>query len=68
MTVLHEILQSEVPNRNVKISIFRGFGDIAMALHSPFLLTLMDYVKQLREGILEAYTSLVGGFKGTDKA
>jgi hypothetical protein len=27
----------------------------------------MDYVGQLREGILEAYTGLVGGFKGTDK-
>jgi hypothetical protein len=27
----------------------------------------MDYVGQLREGILEAYTGLVSGFKGTDK-
>ncbi|KAJ7174341.1 hypothetical protein C8R46DRAFT_88500 [Mycena filopes] len=27
----------------------------------------MDYVNQLREGILEAYTGLVSGFKGTDK-
>ncbi|KAJ7176413.1 putative karyopherin protein, partial [Mycena crocata] len=28
---------------------------------------LMDYVGQLREGIQEAYTRLVSGFKGTDK-
>ncbi|KAJ6463352.1 armadillo-type protein [Mycena sanguinolenta] len=89
MTVLLENLQSEVLNRNVKISILSGFGDIAMAIgpsFEPFLETtmsvlrqagalqpnpldydLMDYVGQLREGILEAYTGLVGGFKGTEK-
>ncbi|KAJ7802230.1 armadillo-type protein [Mycena olivaceomarginata] len=89
MTVLLENLQSEVLNRNVKITILSGFGDIAMAIgpsFEPFLDTtmsvlrqagalqpnpldydLMDYVGQLREGILEAYTGLVGGFKGTDK-
>ncbi|KAJ6598685.1 armadillo-type protein [Mycena sp. CBHHK59/15] len=89
MTVLLENLQSEVLNRNVKISILSGFGDIAMAIgpaFEPFLDTtmsvlrqagalqpnpldydLMDYVGQLREGILEAYTGLVSGFKGTDK-
>ncbi|KAK6992247.1 importin N-terminal domain-containing protein [Favolaschia claudopus] len=88
MTVLLENLQSEVLNRNVKISILSGFGDITMAIgvaFEPFLETtmsvlrqagalqpnsldydLMDYVGQLREGILEAYTGLVGGFKATD--
>ncbi|KAJ7036724.1 armadillo-type protein [Mycena alexandri] len=85
MTVLLENLQSEVLNRNVKISILSGFGDIAIAIgpsFEPFLDTtmsvlrqagvlqpnpldydLMDYVNQLREGILEAYTGLVSGFK-----
>ena len=28
---------------------------------------LVDYVASLREGILEAYTRIVTGFKGTDK-
>jgi hypothetical protein len=28
---------------------------------------LVDYVSQLREGILEAYTGIVTGFKGTQK-
>lgn len=28
---------------------------------------LVDYVSQLREGILEAYTGIVTGFKNTDK-
>lgn len=27
----------------------------------------MDYVSQLREGILEAYTGVVTGFKNTEK-
>jgi importin subunit beta-1 len=27
----------------------------------------MDYVAQLREGILEAYTGVVTGFKNTEK-
>ncbi|KAF7320805.1 Importin N-terminal domain-containing protein [Mycena chlorophos] len=89
MTVLLENLQSDVLNRNVKISILSGFGDIAMAIgpsFEPFLETtmnvlrqagalqpnpldydLLDYVGQLREGILEAYTGLVSGFKGTEK-
>ncbi|KAF7300244.1 APC1-C domain-containing protein [Mycena kentingensis (nom. inval.)] len=89
MTVLLENLQSDVLNRNVKISILSGFGDIAMAIgpaFEPFLDTtmtvlrqagalqpnpldydLLDYVGQLREGILEAYTGIVSGFKGTDK-
>ncbi|KAJ7619396.1 armadillo-type protein [Roridomyces roridus] len=89
MTVLLENLQSEVLNRNVKITILSGFGDIAIAIgpaFEPFLDTtmsvlrqagalqpnpldydLMDYVGQLREGILEAYTGLVSGFKGTEK-
>lgn len=29
---------------------------------------LTDYVAQLREGILEAYTGVVTGFKNTDKS
>jgi len=28
---------------------------------------LVDYVSQLREGILEAYTGIVTGFKNTDR-
>ena len=28
---------------------------------------LMDFVSQLREAILEAYTGIVTGFKNTDK-
>lgn len=29
---------------------------------------LLDYVGQLREGILEAYQGIVTGFKNTDKS
>lgn len=90
MNVLLENLQSNVLNRNVKISILSCFGDIALAIgpaFDPYLNTtmdvlrqagsvqpnpldfdLMDYVAQLREGILEAYTGVVTGFKNTDKA
>ncbi|KAI0092262.1 armadillo-type protein [Irpex rosettiformis] len=89
MSVLLENLQSDVLNRNVKITILSCFGDIALAIgpaFEPFLTTtvgvlrqagsvtpnpldieLVEYVTQLREGILEAYTGIVGGFKGTDK-
>ncbi|KIM58066.1 hypothetical protein SCLCIDRAFT_1218905 [Scleroderma citrinum Foug A] len=87
MTVLLENLQSEVLNRNVKISILSCFGDIALAIGTafePYLeatmgvlrqagavqpnpldFDLVDYVAQLREGILEAYTGIVTGFKNT---
>ncbi|KAF9449073.1 ARM repeat-containing protein [Macrolepiota fuliginosa MF-IS2] len=90
MTVLLENLQSDVLNRNVKVSILACFGDIALAIgpaFEPFFETTMsvlrqagqvepnpldydivDYVSQLREGILEAYTGIVTGFKKTDKA
>ncbi|KAF5376143.1 hypothetical protein D9615_007702 [Tricholomella constricta] len=89
MTVLFENLQSEVLNRNVKISILSCFGDIALAVgpeFEPYLDTtmnvlrqagavepnpldydLVDYVGQLREGILEAYTGIVTGLKKTEK-
>ncbi|KAG1810303.1 karyopherin Kap95 [Suillus fuscotomentosus] len=89
MNVLLENLQSNVLNRNVKISILSCFGDIALAIgpaFDPYLNTtmdvlrqagsvqpnpldfdLMDYVAQLREGILEAYTGVVTGFKNTEK-
>ncbi|KAG5653924.1 hypothetical protein H0H81_009281 [Sphagnurus paluster] len=89
MTVLFENLQSEVLNRNVKISILSCFGDIALAIgpeFEPYLDTtmgvlrqaggvepnpldydLVDYVVQLREGILEAYTGIVTGLKKTEK-
>ncbi|KAF9528868.1 armadillo-type protein [Crepidotus variabilis] len=89
MTVLLENLQSEVLNRNVKISVLSCFGDIALAIgpaFEPYLDTtmgvlrqagavepnpldydLVDYVSQLREGILEAYTGVVTGLKKTPK-
>ncbi|KDR78361.1 hypothetical protein GALMADRAFT_224738 [Galerina marginata CBS 339.88] len=90
MTVLLENLQSDVLNRNVKISILSCFGDIALAIgpaFEPYFETtmgvlrqagavepnpldydLVDYVGQLREGILEAYTGIVTGLKKTEKA
>jgi importin subunit beta-1 len=49
MTVLLENLQSEVLNRNVKITILSGFGDIAMAIgpsFEPFLDTTMSVLRQ----------------------
>ncbi|KAF9054219.1 armadillo-type protein [Panaeolus papilionaceus] len=89
MTVLLENLQSEILNRNVKISILSCFGDIALAIgpsFEPYFETtmgvlrqagavepnpldydLVDYVGQLREGILEAYTGILTGLKKTDK-
>ncbi|KAJ3505061.1 hypothetical protein NLJ89_g7615 [Agrocybe chaxingu] len=89
MTVLLENLQSDVLNRNVKISILSCFGDIALAIgpaFEPYFETtmgvlrqagalepnpldydLVDYVGQLREGILEAYTGIVTGLKKTEK-
>ncbi|KAK0463208.1 armadillo-type protein [Desarmillaria tabescens] len=89
MTVLLENLQSDVLNRNVKITILSCFGDIALAIgggFEPYLDTtmnvlkqagaveinpldydLLDYVGQLREGILEAYTGIVTGLKNTPK-
>ncbi|KAG6911089.1 hypothetical protein DXG01_004604 [Tephrocybe rancida] len=89
MTVLLENLQSDVLNRNVKISILSCFGDIALAIGPSFELflattmgvlkqagavepnpldyDLVDYVGQLREGILEAYTGIVTGLKNTAK-
>ncbi|CAA7262120.1 unnamed protein product [Cyclocybe aegerita] len=89
MTVLFENLQSDVLNRNVKISILSCFGDIALAVgpaFEPYFETtmsvlrqagavepnpldydLVDYVGQLREGILEAYTGIVTGLKKTEK-
>jgi len=90
MNVLLENLQSDVLNRNVKISILSCFGDIALAIgpqFEPYLDTtmgvlrqagnvqpnpldydLVDYVAQLREGILEAYTGIVTAFRNTEKA
>ncbi|KDQ54461.1 hypothetical protein JAAARDRAFT_38128 [Jaapia argillacea MUCL 33604] len=89
MRVLLENLQSDVLNRNVKISILSCFGDIALAIgpaFEPYLETtmsvlrqagavqpnpldyeLVEYVTNLREGILEAYTGVVTGLKNTDK-
>ncbi|KAJ2972582.1 hypothetical protein NUW54_g12237 [Trametes sanguinea] len=76
MNVLLENLQSDVLNRNVKISILSCFGDIAMAIgpaFEPYLaatmgvlrqagavqpnpldIDLVEYVGNLRDGILEA--------------
>ncbi|THG96021.1 hypothetical protein EW026_g5732 [Hermanssonia centrifuga] len=90
MNVLLENLQSDILNRNVKITILSCFGDIALAIGPAFepylgttmnvlrqasLLTpnpldveLLEYVSLLREGILEAYTGIVAGLKGTEKA
>jgi importin subunit beta-1 len=49
MTVLLENLQSEILNRNVKISILSCFGDIALAIgpaFAPYLQTTMDVLRQ----------------------
>ncbi|KAJ7085208.1 hypothetical protein B0H15DRAFT_988759 [Mycena belliarum] len=66
---------SRYANMVMTITILSGLRDIAIGpAVEPFLDTtmsleydLMDFVGQLREGILEAYTGLVSGFKGTDK-
>ncbi len=49
MTVLLENLQSDVLNRNVKISILSCFGDIALAIgpaFEPYLETAMGVLRQ----------------------
>jgi importin subunit beta-1 len=49
MTVLLENLQSEILNRNVKISILACFGDIALAIgpaFEPFVDTTMGVLRQ----------------------
>ena len=49
MTVLLENLQSDVLNRNVKISILSCFGDIALAIgpqFEPYLDTTMSVLRQ----------------------
>jgi importin subunit beta-1 len=49
MTVLLENLQSDVLNRNVKISILSCFGDIALAIgpaFEPYLGTTMGVLRQ----------------------
>jgi importin subunit beta-1 len=49
MSVLFENLQSDVLNRNVKISILSCFGDIALAIGSsfePYLDTTMGVLRQ----------------------
>lgn len=49
MSVLLENLQSEVLNRNVKISVLSCFGDIALAIgpaFEPYLSTTMGVLRQ----------------------
>jgi hypothetical protein len=49
MTILVENLQSEVLNRNVKISILSCFGDIGLAIgpaFEPYLNTTMSVLSQ----------------------
>lgn len=49
MSVLLENLQSEILNRNVKISILSCFGDIALAVgpsFEPYLSTTMNVLRQ----------------------
>lgn len=49
MNVLLENLQSEVLNRNVKISILSCFGDIALAIgpaFEPYFETTMGVLRQ----------------------
>jgi importin subunit beta-1 len=49
MTVLLENLQSDILNRNVKISILSCFGDIALAIgpaFEPYLETTMGVLRQ----------------------
>ncbi|KAI5118628.1 hypothetical protein M0805_006995 [Coniferiporia weirii] len=47
------------------MNVLRQAGSI---MPNPMDYELVDYVSQLREGILEAYTGIVTGFKNTDKA
>ncbi|KAJ7490178.1 hypothetical protein B0H11DRAFT_2229100 [Mycena galericulata] len=49
MTILLENLQSEVLNRNVKISILSGFGDIAIAVGPVFEHYLDTTMSMLRQ-------------------
>ncbi|KAG1838676.1 armadillo-type protein, partial [Suillus tomentosus] len=71
MNVLLENLQSNVLNRNVKISVLSCFGDIALAIgpaFDPYLNTTMDVLRQA--GSVQpnpAYTGVVTGFKNTEK-
>jgi len=49
MTVLLENLQSDILNRNVKITILSTFGDIALAIgpaFEPYLATTMNVLQQ----------------------
>jgi importin subunit beta-1 len=49
MSVLLENLQSDVLNRNVKISVLSCFGDIALAIgpqFEPYLTTAMSVLMQ----------------------
>ncbi|KAG1897338.1 karyopherin Kap95 [Suillus fuscotomentosus] len=49
---------------NTTMDVLRQAGSVQP---NPLDFDLMDYVAQLREGILEAYTGVVTGFKNTEK-
>jgi len=53
------------PYLNTTMGVLRQAGSVQP---NPLDTELVDYVSQLREGILEAYTGIVTGFKNTDKA
>jgi len=53
------------PFLETTMNVLRQAGGISP---NPLDYDLADYVAQLREGILEAYTGIVAGFKNTEKA
>ncbi|PAV15828.1 ARM repeat-containing [Pyrrhoderma noxium] len=52
------------PYLDTSMGVLRQAG---MVVPSPMDYELVDYVSQLREGILEAYTGIVTGLKSTDR-
>jgi importin subunit beta-1 len=53
-----------VPYLDTTMNVLRQAGALQPA---PLDYDLIDYVNQLREGILDAYVGIVNGLKGTDK-
>ncbi|KAI3861352.1 hypothetical protein MKX03_016167 [Papaver bracteatum] len=77
MTQLLKNLSSNQLHRSVKPPIFSCFGDIALAIGEnfekylayamPMLKSAAEYTNLLRKGILEAFSGIFQGFKGSLK-